>query len=259
MKRFVLIFIITLLSAPLFSLNQESFMFIDHLLAMKRASGPELFEDAVIFTFPSTSRRVGIAFAHEGFSTVHWFKKLMKTENLPESTTPTRGTEKKKTTNAPVYVDSGILFFVYEFPEGLKELRYRLIIDGLWVTDPNNPNFRMDNSTGIVHSVVALPERYPIDYEKRPVIYSAPAGSLRFMFDGDPGQRVTVAGTFNNWDPFMYELTERNPGHYELILPLSPGTYRYVYYYKGERVLDPNNPRKVYTREGQTASEAVVK
>lgn len=256
MKRFVLIFMVTILGSSLFGLDRESYRYLDHLLTIKKAGAPELYEDAVIFTFPSTSRRVGIAFAHEGFSTVHWFKKLMKTANPPEQTT---GSENKKAPTTPVYVDSGILFFVYEFPEGLKELRYRLIIDGLWVTDPNNPNYRMDSSTGIVHSVLSLPEIYPIDYEKRPAIYSAPAGSLRFMFDGDPGQRVTVAGTFNNWDPFMYELTEKYPGHYELVLPLSPGTYRYVFYYKGERVLDPNNPRKVYTREGQTASEAVVK
>jgi len=259
MKRFVLFFLFILFQTTLFGLDAESFHFIDHLLSIKKASAPEIFDDAVIFTFPSSSRRVGVAFAHEGFSTVHWFKKLMKVENTLEPDTAGQIAKSRTQNSGLAYVDSGLLFFVYEFPEGMKELQYRLIIDGLWITDPNNPNYRMDPSTGIVHSLIPLPEVYPADIEKRPVVYQAPSGHLRFMFDGEPGQRVTVAGTFNNWDPFMYELVEIRPGHYELILPLTPGTWRYVYYYKGERVLDPNNPQKVYTKEGYTASEAVVR
>ncbi|MEW6564738.1 MAG: isoamylase [Spirochaetota bacterium] len=259
MKRFVLFFLLILFYSILYGLDMESFRFVDHLLSIKQASSPEIYEDAVIFTFPSTSRRVGVAFAHEGFSNIHWFKKLMKSENPPDTVTAEQNQNKKTKNSGPVYIDSGVLFYVYEFPEGMKELQYRLIIDGLWITDPNNPKYQMDPSTGIMQSIVTLPDVYPVDIEKKPVVYSAPSGSLRFMFDGDPGQRVTVAGTFNNWDPFMYTLPEIRPGHYELILPLAPGTYRYVFIYKGERVLDPNNPKKVYTREGYTASEAVVK
>jgi hypothetical protein len=259
MKRFVLFFLLILFQTTLFGLDAESFRFIDHLLSIKKAAAPEIFEDAVIFTFPSSSHRVGVAFAHEGFGTVHWFKKLMITKNTPDTDSSGQNTKNKAKNAGPEYVDSGLLFFVYEFPEGMKELEYRLIIDGLWITDPNNPKYRMDPSTGIVRSLVALPDVYPVDIEKRPVVYNAPKGNLRFMFDGNPGQRVTVAGTFNNWDPFMYELQEIRPGHYELILPLAPGTYRYVFYYRGERVLDPNNPQKVYTKEGHTASEAVVR
>jgi hypothetical protein len=259
MKRFVLIFLLISIQTTLFCLDMESFRFVDHLLSIKKAGAPEIYEDAVIFTFPSSTRRVGVAFAHEGFGTVHWFKKLMKVENESTSETSNTSTKKKRTNTEPIYVDSGILFYVYEFPENMKELSYRLIIDGLWIADPNNPNFRMDPSTGIVQSFVKLPDVYPLDIEKKPIVYTAPSGNLRFVFDGESGQRVTVAGTFNNWDPFMYELQEIRPGHYEMILPLAPGTYRYVFYYKGERMLDPNNPRKVYTKEGYTASEAIVR
>lgn len=258
MKRFVLFFTLVIFQTTLFALDMESFRFIDHLLSIKSPGTPELFEDGVIFTFPSTSRRVGIAFAHEGFKTVHWFKKLMKSRSLENETAETQNRDQEKNNTTSVYTDSGILFYVYEFPEGIKELNYRLIIDGLWTTDPNNPIYKMDQSTGLVHSVVILPDNYPVDIEKRPILYSAPAGNLRFTFDGDPGKTVTVAGTFNNWDPFMYELREMRPGHYELILPLSPGTYRYVFFYQGDQVLDPHNPRKVYTKEGRAVSEAVV-
>jgi hypothetical protein len=39
---------------------------------------------------------------------------------------------------------------------------------------------------------------------------------------------------------------------------LPPGTYQYTFFYRGERHLDPNNPRRVYTREGKAANEATV-
>jgi hypothetical protein len=56
----------------------------------------------------------------------------------------------------------------------------------------------------------------------------------------------------------MYELREYPAGLYSLSIPLPPGTYQYVFYHRGERFLDPHNFRRAYTREGLTASEAVI-
>jgi hypothetical protein len=61
------------------AVDYSSFSFNDRLLSMSGPGAPVLFENEVIFTASSRSRRVGIAFAHEGFSRVHWFKKLMTT------------------------------------------------------------------------------------------------------------------------------------------------------------------------------------
>ena len=85
-----------------------------------------------------------------------------------------------------------------------------------------------------------------------------PAASLTFTYYAASGEIVTVAGSFNGWDPFMYTLREVSPGRYTLSLPLPPGTYQYAFFCRGERQLDPNNPRRVYTREGKGANEATV-
>ena len=69
---------------------------------------------------------------------------------------------------------------------------------------------------------------------------------------------ITVAGSFNGWDPFMYELKERTAGEYALVLPLPPGTYYYVFFHRGQRILDPNNHNRAYTRDGKIASKAVI-
>jgi hypothetical protein len=56
----------------------------------------------------------------------------------------------------------------------------------------------------------------------------------------------------------MYELRETAPGLYALTLPLPPGTYHYVFFHRGLRILDPYNHNRAYTAEGQAATEAVV-
>lgn len=225
-----------LLGSLLHAADFESYRFVDRLLSIEKAGEPIIFENAVIFTAPSTSRRVGIAFKHEGFSEVHWFRRLMKS-----------GKE------ADTFMDSGILFHIHEIPQDFREMEYRLVMDGLWTHDPGNSRYKIDARSGLVHSYVELPSS-----TKKLTSFDGPPGTLRFSYESEPGQLITVAGSFNAWDPFMYELHEERPGHYLLTLPLPSGIHRYVFFHKGERILDPNNPRKVYTRDGKIASEAII-
>ena len=251
MKRIIyypilLLFIIGNINAA----DTESYQFIDHLLAISRPGVPEIYEDAVIFTASSMFRRVGIAFAHEGYANIYWFRKLMiHGEEMIQPKDP-----KKPAIPRPVIVDSGILFHTYTYPAELTELHYRLIIDGLWTTDPVNPQSRMDQMSGISHSVVKLPDQPP-----KTKIFDTVPGFLNFSYTALPGETITVAGNFNNWDPFMYELREIAPGEYSLNLPLPQGIYHYVFYHRGQRLLDPQNPKRGYDKEGIAASEAIVR
>jgi hypothetical protein len=229
------------------ALDTESYQFIDHLLGLKTPGKPEIVDGGVLFTAPSGRRSVGIAFAHEGFAKIHWFQKLMKVRDDPEAADAKKGDE-------DLYRDSGILFHAHPLPQDMRELEYRLIIDGLWTVDPLNPLRRMDERSGIYRSVVILPEVRHI-----PTAFDGPPGTLSFTYQALPGETVTVAGDFNGWDPFMYELRETAPGLYSLVLPLPPGTYRYVFYHRGQRVPDPNNTAKVYSRTGEVVSEAAVR
>jgi hypothetical protein len=65
---------------------------------------------------------------------------------------------------------------------------------------------------------------------------------------------VTVAGSFNAWDPFIHELYEIAPGVYELSLQLPPGEYHYVFVYRGNRVPDPLNRQLLYGADGRPVS-----
>jgi hypothetical protein len=242
---FITLFIAGVL--PLMGADLESHEFYDHLLGIPGPIGPEIFEDAIIFTAPSTYRRVGVALKAEGFATVHWMRKLMTAQDLLDAPIPPGR-------KAPdPYIDSGILFFVYQAPKGQREVEYRLVIDGLWTTDPANPQSRRDRASGITNSLVVLPLVKP-----EPVLHENPKGMLNFSFKGPPGETVAVAGSFNGWDPFMYELREYPEGVYTLSLPLPPGTYQYLFFHRGERLLDPYNFRRAYTRDGNIASEVII-
>jgi len=222
----------------------ESYKVIEYLLSLKEPGPPVFIEDMVVFTASTSQRRVGIAFADEGFYKVHWFRQMLIGQD------PQDLLANKK---ADPYKDSGILFYVHKPPEGTFAVEYRLIINGLWTTDPVNPAMRRDNNSGLTWSTLALPPREP---ELSPL--KGPPGSLSFFFKGPPGETVSVGGSFNGWDPFMYELKEGPPGSYSLNIPLPPGRYQYVFFHRGQRYLDPNNASRVYSKDGRAASEIVI-
>ena len=225
----------------------ESYHLIDRLLTLPGPGAPVVFEDKVIFTFSSELRRVGIAFAHENFFKVYWFRQLLIPQDRLGAPIPVG----KKAPDP--YKDSGILFYVWQIPENAKEVEYRLIIDGLWTVDPSNPKTRKDPVSGLALSVLSLPSGKPLQE-----ILNNPPESLNFSFKGPPGETVTVAGNFNNWDPFMYELKEAPAGVYSLNLPLPPGRYQYVFFHRGQRYVDPYNPKRIYAKDGSAASEIII-
>ncbi|MDR2924315.1 MAG: glycogen-binding domain-containing protein [Treponema sp.] len=224
----------------------ESYKVADYLLSLKEPGPPAFIEDMVVFTASSSQRRVGVAFADEGFSEVHWFRQMVINQDPLDI-----ALDPKKTS---LYKDSGILFYVHKPPEGASTMEYRLIINGLWTTDPTNPNIRRDVTSGLSWSILALPPREP---EINPL--KGPPGSLSFVFKGPPGETVSVGGSFNGWDPFMYELKEGPAGNYTINIPLPPGTYQYVFFHRGQRYLDPNNSSRVYSKDGRAASEIIIR
>jgi hypothetical protein len=225
----------------------ETYPVISRLLMIKEPSAPLIYENFAIFTADSNLRRVGIAFSHENFSSVHWFTNLLIMQDRFGVPIPPG----QKFPDP--YKDSGIQFFVYQIPDSLRELEYRLIINGLWTIDPANQQIRRDPFSGLSMSVIALPHR-----AVKPNPLNGLPDGLHFTYTAPPGEIVSVAGNFNSWDPFMYELREGPAGQYSITIPLPPGTYQYLFYHRGQRHTDPHNPQRIYARDGSAASLIVV-
>ena len=248
MKTIVLsVLFIIIIASSSWAVDWESYEIINRLLTIHEPGAPVIYDDFIIFNAGSNLRRVGVAFAHENFSNVYWFRRLLVPQEwlnpviLPGQKVP------------DPYRDSGLQFHIYQIPENLRELEYRLVINGLWTTDPDNPQIRRDPASGLAMSVLSLPHR-----EKKHNPQDGLPEGLNFLFIGPPGETVTVGGSFNGWDPFMYELRESPAGVYSITIPLPPGTYQYVFFHNGRRYPDPHNPRRVYSRDGSAASEIVV-
>ena len=241
----LLIFIIGNIGA----VDIESYQFIDHLRAISSPAKPEIYEDAVLFTVSSSYQRVGIAFAHESYSRVHWFQKLLVPGDPADFVITGRGNQ-----IIDPYVETGIMFHLEHIPSDLTNMDYRLIINGLWMADPLNP-MSITGPSGVVESRVPLPVLSARLAASRQISGRTADGAYRFNYRAASGETITVGGSFNNWDPFMYELRETSPGFYSLTLPIPPGIFQYVFFHRGERIPDQDNPEKLYARDGRILSQ----
>lgn len=197
-------------------------------------SEPKIESKFAVFTADKSNRYVGIAFDFENYEKIHSFYK-----------------------NTFYDIDlqprDAILFYVCKIPEKTREISYRLVIDGVWTTDPLNPNKYYDYEADTFFSKLEVTTPEEIKTEKIEVTGKS-KNSIRFIYKGKPNQKIRLGGSFTNWDSYIYELSETSPGFYELTLSLSPGTYYYSYYNGNMSFVDNTNPLKAYTTDGKIAS-----
>lgn len=212
----------------------DVYEFNNTIARMTGVRAPYMDGDYIIFTAPKQSRYVGIAFDFEGYEHIHAYR-LHNTYDVEGEIT-----------------DSWF-FYMLEKPKDVTSISYRLVIDGLWTTDPNNPNSAFDPVAELSVSRITLP---PIAVKNTETV---PAGYTRFVCFAPTGQKIRVGGTFTNWDSWIYEMTEVQRGKYQLDLPLPAGTYYYNYYRGITSFIDETNPSKGYTADGRIASRIEVK
>jgi len=184
---------------------------------------PRMVDDVLILSLKpdKPSLFVGVRFAHESWKVLHPY----------------------------AMNDRGAFVLDYPVPEGVREIRYRIVVDGLWMPDPANPRTETD-AAGVSFSVFTL-EKEPV----RTIVNPKPDGSaLTFVFQGNPGRRVSLVGDFNNWDPFMDLLDETTPGTYSITLCVSAGEHWYYFFSDGRRILDRFNAQTGVDPDGGTVS-----
>lgn len=217
-------------AAPVEFQNYELDMLLHEIT---RPTAPIITDDYIIFTADPKYRFAGIAFDFENYQVIHPFQVLTQTDD----------NDKKSRRH---------MFYCHKREHKFSSIKYRLVLDGLWTTDPLNPKKEYDDDVNLYFSRVDLPDGVRI-YTK-----SEKSKTVHFIYKGESGQKIQLAGTFTNWDPWIYELIETRPGIYELDLPLASGKYFYNYYIGLTPVLDNTNPDKIYTNDGRSASVIVV-
>jgi hypothetical protein len=227
------VYLLLVLVATVIPANAQDMSSIDiethiHITSMAVAEPPSVREYGVLFSYssPQRARYVGVAFAHESYVQVHLFYR-----------------------NA-----NGVYVLLYRPPEGLDELVYRYVVDGLWQPDPYNPVHTRDDR-GTLFSRLSIAGAFPIVLES-PMV--SPGGRVKLSYVGQSGSSVYVTGDFTNWDPFLYHLTETSPGTFTLDVTLPPGLHRYVFVVNGSSIIDPLNPRTAVRSDGRRVSVMAV-
>lgn len=195
-----------------------------------------------VFTATGNARHAGIAFAHENYKRIHSFRRLVHRDEFGDPLRNADGT----------YADT-TLFFILEIPPETREIHYRIVRDGIWTADPLNPDSIYDMATGTKVSVLS------VEYYKTYETSAKNEKYVRFIYQGESGETIRLAGTFNNWDPFMYEMKEIERGTYELLLPLPKGTWYYAFFQGTNQIHDTSAAAKVYTKDGRVASVITVR
>ncbi len=209
--------------------ESDSYEYNNIVSQLNEASAPQVLDEYVVFTQSSGPRFIGIAFDFEDYNVVHPYQ-LHSNRDLDGE------------------LINSVLFYLLPRPRELSSIKYRLIIDGLWTADPANPLKEYDGAHGLSLSRVDLGQPLAdVTYEKAP-------DGVKFIYNGAPGETVRLAGTFTNWDSWIYELTETKTGFYELTVPLPKGKYYYNYYLGMNAVVDKSNPKRAYMPDGRTVS-----
>jgi hypothetical protein len=216
--RIVTAIVLLIAGFPLFCL--DSHITEVRIKSVESAGPPQYLERKVLLSYQSAKpvRLVGARFAHEDYRIFHTY---FRNEN-------------------------DVFLLLVDPPEEVGQLRYRMVVDGLWINDPNNPN-KQEDAFGQVFSLFDLHNR-PARAAVSPEIHND--GTVTFFFQTLPGKAVSVAGDFNNWDPFWHRLSETEPGVYRLTVSMPPGQHFYYYFLNGGRVLDPINQDTARDFEG---------
>jgi hypothetical protein len=195
---------------------------------------PYVSNGFMVFTAPVTSNSIGIAFDFEEFRKIHYF-------------------QLRKNYGYEGEITSSYYFYITEMPKKLSRVCYRVIIDGLWTTDPQNQNVVYNEYENYSLSYLDLPP------EAIEITEKLENGLTHFVCHAETGKKIRLGGTFTNWDSWIYEMKETEPGKYVIDIPLHPGTYYYSYYNGITPFIDETNPIRGYSNDGRIVSCITIK
>lgn len=211
-------------------IDPASYEYRDIVSKITKVSPPVVTGRRIVFTQSERFSHAGIVFDFENYAVVHRF---MRVPGDREGS------------------NDHVLFYILDVPENVSRITYRVELDGLWTIDPTNPENHYDHMLGFSVSTLSVP------YHSQPKT-TVTNGTVHFYFASESGQTVTVAGTFNNWDPFMYPMVERSAGEYYLDLPLPEGTWIYAFFSGAAQYYDKTNGSVVFSADGKKASKLTV-
>lgn len=113
---------------------------------------------------------------------------------------------------------------------------YKFVVDGQWQADPANPAVSDDGYGGHNSVLEISAATLPPGSATR-----ATKSGVEFVYDG-AASKVSVAGSFNNWNQSTHPLAKDKSGAWKTAVSLGKGKYQYKFVADGNWLMDPSNP-----------------
>ena len=185
-------------------------------------NSPVILNDAIIFYYTGKAKTVVVAGDFNGWE-------------------PDRLMEYNNTNFLSYYWDERL-------PKG--KYKYKLLVDGIWINDPNNTNITFDES-GQAISYFELKEDF-IPYKTFPLWLSNDV--YLFRVTSPSANNVYLTGDFNNWNPYSHKLSKKGGGEFEITMRLKDGLYIYCFIVDGVWTRDEYNLREFSDEVGNIVS-----
>jgi len=138
---------------------------------------------------------------------------------------------------------------------GKETIRYKYIIDGIWMADPANPD-KDDDGSG---SFLSIARGFRSDESRYISFRICKDSSIEFRRWDDRARFVSVVGDFNNWNPENDILARDGSNIWRLKKRLPKGTYRYKYIVDGQWLPDVYNEKSASDATGSVCSVITIK
>ena len=136
-----------------------------------------------------------------------------------------------------------------------KEIRYKFLVDGIWIVDPKNHN-REDDGIGSYVSIVNLTP--PVEGKDLSFRF-IDKNLVEFRIYKPHAKLIAIVGDFNNWNTENDLLEKGIDDVWRLRKRLQIGKYRYKFIIDGEWVVDPYNAKSASDEVGGICSVIEVK
>lgn len=161
--------------------------------------------------------------------------------------------------------NTDVRVFVLPGTHTTQTLRYRVVINNLWSSDPQNPRTIVD-ANGIRVSMVTIP---PVNPLFLPPVVIVNNNTMRFYlyiymgafplkdtrlhhidYSALSSSQIYLSGDFTGWNPYLIPMrpVENANNLYYADVPVREGTYYYYYNLGATDALDPKNNAMVKRR-----------
>ncbi|SDX13985.1 Glycogen recognition site of AMP-activated protein kinase [Lutibacter oricola] len=117
---------------------------------------------------------------------------------------------------------------------------YKFIVDGDWISDPDNKNFK-DNEHGTKNSILNISKKVTFN-----------------LYDCKEANEVILCGSFNNWNEDEIKMSKTQKG-WTFSMLLKSGKHHYKYIVDGNWITDPFNSVKEFDENGNINSVIMIK